>query len=229
MYLLPEKSIANNTCKTLENDNQSMDSSSKLLLYANIGSAKCYLAQIIARYSDKCLTIKQIENDKLHSSNIILKAADATLFDINAIAFFLSNSQLRREDDLFASSQVLQWTNYAQNHILPAVSGWVIPSLDTSVSKDMKTNAKVSKEDVLSALRTLDNTLHTRTYLIGERITLADIFVFIALLPLYEYVLDPHYRKQYTNLNRWFSTILNQPQVKCVVKNFTFCTKCNVN
>lgn len=224
-----EKSIANDTCKTLENDNQSMDSSSKLLLYANIGSAKCYLAQIIARYSDKCLTIKQIENDKLHSSNIILKAADATLFDINAIAFFLSNSQLRREDDLFASSQVLQWTNYAQNHILPAVSGWVIPSLDTSVSKDMKTNAKVSKEDVLSALRTLDNTLHTRTYLIGERITLADIFVFIALLPLYEYVLDPHYRKQYTNLNRWFSTILNQPQVKCVVKNFTFCTKCNVN
>ncbi|CAL1674923.1 unnamed protein product [Lasius platythorax] len=89
----------------------------------------------------------------------------------------------------------------------------------------MKANAKVSKEDLLSALKTLDNTLHTKTYLIGERISLADISVFIALLPLYEYVLDPHHRKQYTNLNRWFSTILNQPQVKSVVKNFTFCTK----
>ncbi|GAB1869571.1 Alanine--tRNA ligase [Camponotus japonicus] len=225
--------IDNNTTnnnKIIENDNRSCDvDSSKWILYANIGSAKCYLAQIIARYSNKCLTIKQIENDKLYSSNIILKAADFTLHDSNAIAFFLSNSQLRREDDLFASSQVLQWTNYAQNHILPAVSGWVLPSLDISISKEMKTNAKVSKEDVLSALRTLDNTLHIRTYLIGERITLADISVFVTLLPLYEYVLDPHHRKQYTNLNRWFSTILNQPEVKCVVENFTFCTKCNFN
>lgn len=219
-----------NDNKILENDTRSFDmDSSKLILYANIGSAKCYLAQIIARYSNKCLTIKQIENDKLYSSNIMLKAADFTLYDSNAIAFFLSNSQLRREDDLFASSQILQWTNYVQNHILPAVSGWMLPSLDISVSKEMKTNAKVSKEDVLFALRTLDNTLHTRTYLIGERITLADISVFVTLLPLYEYILDPHHRKQYTNLNRWFSTILNQPQVKCVVKNFTFCTKCNFN
>lgn len=192
-----------------------MDSSSKLILYTNIGSTKCKLAQIIARYSNKCLIIKQIENDKLHSSNIILKAADVTLFDINAIAFFLSNAQLRREDDLFASSQILQWISYVQNHLLPAVSGWVLPSLDISVSKEMKTNTKISKEDVLCALTTLNNTLHTRTYLIGERITLADIFVFIALLPLYEDVLDSHYRKQYTNLNRWFSTILNQPQIKC--------------
>ncbi|XP_050444615.1 alanine--tRNA ligase, cytoplasmic isoform X1 [Cataglyphis hispanica] len=214
-----ENSITNDTyeIKTLENDNQSidMDSSSKLILYTNIGSTKCKLAQIIARYSNKCLIIKQIENDKLHSSNIILKAADVTLFDINAIAFFLSNSQLRREDDLFASSQILQWISYVQNHLLPAVSGWVLPTLDISVSKEMKTNTKISKEDVLCALTTLNNTLYTRTYLIGERITLADIFVFIAILPLYEDVLDPHYRKQYTNLNRWFSTILNQPQVKC--------------
>lgn len=229
VYLVSDNNTTNNN-KIIENDNRSCDvDSSKWILYANIGSAKCYLAQIIARYSNKCLTIKQIENDKLYSSNIILKAADFTLHDSNAIAFFLSNSQLRREDDLFASSQVLQWTNYAQNHILPAVSGWVLPSLDISISKEMKTNAKVSKEDVLSALRTLDNTLHIRTYLIGERITLADISVFVTLLPLYEYVLDPHHRKQYTNLNRWFSTILNQPEVKCVVENFTFCTKCNFN
>ncbi|EFN72739.1 Elongation factor 1-gamma [Camponotus floridanus] len=228
VYLLSDNNTANNN-KIIENDNRCDVDSSKLILYANIGSAKCYLAQIIARYSNKCLTIKQIENEKLYSSNIILKAADFTLYDSNAIAFFLSNSQLRREDDLFASSKVLQWTNYAQNHILPAVSGWVLPSLDISVSKEMKTNAKVSKEDVLFALRTLDNTLHIRTYLIGERITLADISVFVTLLPLYEYVLDPHHRKQYINLNRWFSTILNQPQVKCVVENFTFCTKCNFN
>lgn len=226
--MLADNNIVNDTCKTSENDDRSFntDSSSKLILYANVGSVKCYYLQIIAQYSGKCLTIKQIENDKTHSSNIILKAVNVTLYDSNAIAFFLSNSQLRREDNLFASSQVLQWMNYSQNHILPAVSGWLLPSLtEISVSKDMKANAKVSKEDLLCTLKTLDNTLHTRTYLIGERISLADISVFIALLPLYENLLDPHHKKQYTNLNRWFSTIFNQPQVKSVIKNFTFCTK----
>lgn len=195
------------------------------MLYANMGSTKYYLAQIIAQYSGKSLTLKRLKDDKLNSSDIMLETADVTLHDSNAIAFFLSNLQLRREDDLLASSQVLQWTSYTQNHILPAVSSWVLSSLSISVFKDMKANAKTSKEDLLGALKKLDDILCIKTYLIGERITLADIFVFTALMPLYEHVFDPHLRKPYTSLNRWFSTILNQPQVKCVVKNFTFCTK----
>lgn len=217
MYLLSDNNIANNTCKTSETIRLSnTESSSKLVLYGNIGSTKCYLAQIIAQYSGKCLTIKQIEDKKICSSDIMLETADITLHNSNAIAFFLSNSQLRREDDLFASSQVLQWMSYAQNHILPAISGWIVPSLGVSISKDMKANIKVSREDLLCAVRRLDDILRTKTYLIGERISLADISVFTSLLPLYEHVFEP----QYTNLNRWFLTILNQPQVKCVVKNF---------
>ncbi|XP_018345556.1 PREDICTED: alanine--tRNA ligase, cytoplasmic isoform X2 [Trachymyrmex septentrionalis] len=198
-------------------------SSLKLVLYGNIGNIKCYLAQIIAQYSGKCLTIKQVDN-RILSSDIMLETANVTLHDSNAIAFFLSNSQLRRDDDLFACSQVLQWMSYVQNHILPMVYGWVLPSL-VSVSKDTKINIKISKADLLCALRKLDDVMHTRTYLIGERITLADISFFTALLPLYEYVFDPHYREQYSNITRWFSTILNQPQVKCVIKNFSFCTE----
>lgn len=195
------------------------------MLYANFGSTKYYLAQIIAQYSGKSLTLKQVKNDKINSSDIILETADVTLYNSSAIAFFLSNSQLRCEDDLLASSQILQWTSYAQNHILPAVSGWVLSSLGISVFKDMKANAKASKEDLLGTLKKLDDILCRKTYLIGERITLADIFVFAALMPLYEHVFDPHLRKPYTSLNRWFLTILNQPQVKYVVKNFTLCTK----
>jgi len=217
---------ANNTCKTSKTIRLlNTEPSSKLILYGNIGSIKCYLAQIIALYSGKCLTVKQVEDDKIYLSDIVLETADVTLHDSNAIAFFLSNSQLRRDDDLFASSQVLQWMSYVQNHILPTVSSWVLLSLGVSVSEDTKVNIKISKADLLCTLSKLDGILRTRTYLIGERITLADISIFTTLLPLYEHVFDPHHRKQYTNLNRWFLTILNQPQVKCVVKNFTFCAE----
>lgn len=201
-----------------------MESSSKLVLYANVGATKYYLAQITAQYSGKYLSVKQLENDRISSSDVILETNGVKLCDGDAIAFFLSNSQLRREDDLLASSQVLQWLSYARHHILPAVCAWVIPSLGVSVSREMKANTKLSKEDLFRNLKILDDVLHTRTYFIGERITLADISIFTALLPLYEHVLDLHYRKQYTNLNRWFLTILNQPQVKSIVKDFTFCT-----
>lgn len=219
--------FSDNICKTSKNDIESINKepSSKLVLYAKIGSTKYYLAQIIAQYSGKCLTIKQIDKNKMSFGDIKLETADGTLYDDNAIAFFLSNSQLRREDDFFASSQVLQWMSYAQNHILPAVSGWVLSSLGVSISENMKSNAKVSKEELFYSLKRLDGMLKTRTYLIEERITLADISIFIALLPLYEHVFDHHHRQQHINLSRWFSTILNQPQVKAVIKDFKFCSE----
>lgn len=224
MCLFSDNITANNTCKTSETIRSlNTGSSSKLILYGNVGSTKCYLAQIIAQYSDKCLTVKKVKDNKICSSDIMLEAADVTLYDGNAIAFFLSNSQLRCEDDLFASSQVLQWMSYAQNHILPVLKGWMLPSLGVSLSQEMKANIKISKEELICVLHKLDGILRTRTYLIGERITLADISVFTALMSLYEY--DLYDTKQHTNLNRWFLTILNQPQVKCVIKDLTFCAE----
>jgi elongation factor 1-gamma len=61
-----------------------------------------------------------------------------------------------------------------------------------------------------------DHLLH-HTYLVGERVTLADIVVACTMLSLYQNVLDPGFRKPFGNVNRWFTTIINQPQVKKVV------------
>ena len=38
-------------------------------------------------------------------------------------------------------------------------------------------------------------------------------------------VLDPAFRQSYVNTNRWFTTLVNQPQFKAVIGDFTFCTK----
>ncbi|XP_020285640.1 alanine--tRNA ligase, cytoplasmic isoform X2 [Pseudomyrmex gracilis] len=150
--------FANQKLGIIENDVRSLDmetpskQNAKLVLHANKWSTKCYLAEITAQYSGKCLTVKQIENDKNNSSDIILETTDVTLSESNAIAYFLSNSQLRREDDLIASSQVFQWMIYARNHILPAASTWILSSSDFPVSKGMRPNVKAtedSKADIL--------------------------------------------------------------------------------
>lgn len=223
MYLLSGNNTANNIDKASEIiRSHNTGASSKLVLHGNLGSIKCYLAQIIAQYSGKYLNVRQIEKHNAYPGYVMLETADATLRDSNAIAFFLSNSQLRRDDDLSASCQVIQWMSYAQNHISPIVIGWVLPSLfGSSIPKNMKANMRLCKEDLLCTLKKMETVLHLRTYLVGERISLADIAVFITFLPMYEYVFDPNYRKQYVNVNRWFSTILNQPEVQRVVQTFT--------
>lgn len=71
----------------------------------------------------------------------------------------------------------------------------------------------------------LNTHLSTRTYLVGERITLADISVACTLLHLYSKVMDPAYRKPYSHVNRWFLTVVNQPQFKAVNGEPKLCDK----
>ncbi|CAK9807202.1 Alanine--tRNA ligase, cytoplasmic [Anthophora plagiata] len=218
----------------IENHNQFKDneesvnfknSKNKLVLSGNAGSIKCYRAQIIAKYGGKDIIISQHKNSDIMSNSIKLEGDDFELSDSNAIMLYLSNDQLKCSNDPFTFSEILQWLSYADNHILPAVFGWVVPCLSKNTPNNMKTNIKTSKEEVLSSLKKLNNILLTKTYLVRERISLADIAVFTALLPLYEHILDPVCRKQYTNLNRWFFTVLNQPQVASVIKRFEVCEK----
>lgn len=152
-----------------------------------------------------------------------LETADGKyLFESNAIAYYLSNAQLRGNTDL-ERAEVLQWLEFAESELLPAVAGWVFPSI--SILQFNKNNVEAAKEDVRRTLSVLNARLLTQTYLVGERITLADIVVFANLLNLYEHVLEPAARAPFANVNRWFGTILNQPQVKAVVKSFNLCTK----
>merc|ERR1712240_626886 len=67
--------------------------------------------------------------------------------------------------------------------------------------------------------------LLTKTFLVGERLTLADIAVACTMLSLYKQVLDPAFRKPFTNVNRWFTTVVNQPNAKAVLGQVDLCTK----
>merc|ERR1712061_673661 len=82
-----------------------------------------------------------------------------------------------------------------------------------------------AKEDVKVALKTLNDHLLTRTFLVGERLSLADIAVACTMLSLYKQVLEPASRKPFVNVTRWFTTVVNQPHAKAVLGQVTLCTK----
>ncbi|KAG8146634.1 hypothetical protein E2320_013762 [Naja naja] len=125
------------------------------------------------------------------------------IFESNAIAHYE------------AASQVLQWVSFADSDIVPPASTWVFPTL--GIMQYNKQATEYAKEEVKRILSLLDSHLKTRTFLVGERITLADITVVCTLLWLY--------KQPYENVNRWFVTCVNQPQFKAILGDLKLCEK----
>jgi len=82
-----------------------------------------------------------------------------------------------------------------------------------------------AKKDIQKTLAVLNGHLATRTYLVGHKITLADIVVVTALVDLYKRVFSTEFRKPYANVNRWFTTCINQPQFAKVIGKVDFADK----
>merc|ERR1712076_350507 len=145
------------------------------------------------------------------------------LTESNAIAYYVANDELRGGSDASARAQVVQWMAMADNEILPAACTWVFPTM--GIMQFNKNATERAKEDVKAALKCLNDHLLTRTFLVGERLSLADIAVATTMLSLYKQVLDPAFRKPFVNVTRWFTTVVNQPNAKAVLGQVTLCTK----
>jgi len=134
------------------------------------------------------------------------------LSESDAIAYYLATDALRGGSNEVARAEVLRWIVYAQAELFGPIAGWLFPSM--SIMAFNKVQVAKSKSETERQLSILNDILLTRTYLVGESITLADIAIFATLIDLVKQLLDKPSREQYPNLTRWFDTILNQTQVQ---------------
>jgi len=143
------------------------------------------------------------------------------LFESNAIASYVGGTL--SGSDATAAAEVQQWMNFAEVNICPLVAGWVYPSL--SVMQFNKQSVDQSRDQLLKLLGVLDEYLLTRTYLVGERITLADVVVSVHILLAYQHVIEKSTREHLVNVTRWFETMMNQPEFKAVLGEVKLCDK----
>jgi len=87
------------------------------------------------------------------------------------------------------AARVQMFINIADNEITPAAATWIYPILGFVPYN--KENTDKAKEDLKKTLGAFNTMLATRTYLVGEAPTLADIHVVVALLHLYKMVRIP--------------------------------------
>ncbi|KJH51510.1 elongation factor 1 gamma, hypothetical protein [Dictyocaulus viviparus] len=174
---------------------------------------------------------------------------DVDLFGADSIAVHICSC-----NGAFSSncSEIVQWLQWAEGGLLPTVLGYVLPSIsaaniDKKVSAALNTEAMVQivhfkfqvfhwnfpslkvvdayKAELLAQLSHLNEILLSKTYLVGERFSLADISVAMDLLPAFQHVLDETTRKKFENVTRWFQTVMYHPVVKEVVNEVHFCEK----
>jgi len=207
-------------------------------LYTFPGNFRAYKAQIAAQYSGAQLTIAGENQFKMNDTNRsegYLKKfptgkvpayendAGVNLFESNAIAHFLSNEQLRGKTAV-EQAQVLQWIEYGEREINPASATLVYPCM--GIMQFNKQNNERAKDELKHILQLLNDYLRTRTYLVGERITLADIAVACDLLLLFQWIIEPSLREPYPNVTRWFSTLIHQKEFQAVLgTSYKLCEK----
>jgi len=108
---------------------------------------------------------------------------------------------------------------------LPA-SAWLLPIFEI-VPENREATAK-AKGDIRKVFGILNQHLATRTFLVNERVTLADIVVAMTVYRLYKIVLDAGFRKGWANVNRWYLTCVNQPEFIKVIGETKLCDKMQV-
>ena len=113
---------------------------------------------------------------------------------------------------------------FGDQDLLPAVFNHVFPILGLMPQNNPDNSAKIQTE-LFRLLEILNGFLKTKTFLVGERISLADISVCFNLILLMERGLLKQDRDKFDYLMRWFNTIISQKNVKDVIGKIQICDK----
>uniref|UniRef100_A0A8C2LWK1 Elongation factor 1-gamma n=1 Tax=Cricetulus griseus TaxID=10029 RepID=A0A8C2LWK1_CRIGR len=136
----------------------------------------------------------------------------------NAIAYYVSNEDLCGSTPE-AAAQAVQWVSFADSDVIPPGSTWVFPT--AGITRHNKQATEIAKEAVRRILGPLDTHLKTRTFLVGERVTLAEITDVCTLLWLYKQVLEPSFPQAFPNTNRWREVKPCEKMAQFDAKKFT--------
>ena len=113
------------------------------------------------------------------------------------------------DSDLCSYASILRWLSYFNSEVLPKLGSWSGPLLGKEPYN--KKSVDEASKAALKAVAAVEEHLLYNTYLVGDRITLADFFAAGILSRGFEYFFGSEWRQQNPNVTRWFDTISHQP------------------
>ncbi|KAG8944903.1 hypothetical protein FRC04_001343 [Tulasnella sp. 424] len=143
-------------------------------------------------------------------------ASGLNLFETTAIARYvakLSNNSLLGTTPE-ETAQVDQWVSFGETELVAPSS--LIRYMLNGPNPYNKQIDTLYRERVTRALKHLNSHLATRTYLVSERITLADISVASVLRGGFSWLVGASERAAIPNAVRFYETVANQPAIKAI-------------
>ncbi|KAG8908844.1 hypothetical protein FRB99_003083 [Tulasnella sp. 403] len=147
-------------------------------------------------------------------------------FETTAIARYIAG--LAKNSTLLGSSaedQALidQWVSFADDEIYD--NSRIVNLFLTNQIPYSKPGDNFFRDRVTRNLTVLESHLASRTFLVTERITLADISVASVLKYVFPFLVDASQRAQLPNTVRFFNTIANQPSIQPIFGETKFVEK----
>ncbi|XXH00229.1 importin-alpha export receptor [Hypoxylon texense] len=115
-------------------------------------------------------------------------------------------------------ASILKWMSFFNTEVLPKLGAWYRPLLgwDQYNKKGVEEASKAAAK----AVSVVEEHLLHHTYLVGERITLADLFAAGIISRGFQFFYDKAWRSEHPNVSRWYETVYNQPIYTDVAKPF---------
>jgi elongation factor 1-gamma len=196
--------------------------SQKLHIYK--GSHRSLKPQIVAKFVGVDVqVVGENPTKSLVGKLPVLETAEGNLFESNAIARYLGRQGKNNlfGKNAFEAASVDQWMDFTQNELELPLSVVVYPFWGLISNNVAATEKAVS--DIKKTLAVVEKYLATRTFLVGQRVSLADITLSTHLSPFFTLYADAAFRKPFPNVTRWFLTVVNQPEYKAVTGEVKLC------
>ncbi|CAD8078216.1 unnamed protein product [Paramecium sonneborni] len=148
----------------------------------------------------------------------VIQTTDGFLYESNAICRYLTRSKLESGlygANAFQQSLVDQWIDWTVNELDPNFMT-TFPQLWGYVPTD-EDSFKSAKNIINNKLKQLETHFKNSTFLVGNKLTIADIILIVRIAPFFTLLIDEKTRKSYPSLMKWFTTVTELPQF---LKNF---------
>ncbi|KAK9775576.1 hypothetical protein AB5N19_04692 [Seiridium cardinale] len=128
-----------------------------------------------------------------------------------AIAIYLTSQNekttlLGKTKQDYAS--ILKWMSFFNMEVLPNLGAWYRPLLGWDPYN--KKTIDEAQKAATKAIDVVEKHLLNNTFLVGERITLADLFAVGIISRGFQFFFDKEWRGKNPNVSRWYETVYNQ-------------------
>lgn len=113
--------------------------------------------------------------------------------------------------------------SFANSEVLPSLGGWFRPLIGRDPYN--KKNVEDSMKATQLKMKMLEDHLMINTYLVGERLTLADLFMVGIVARGFQFFFDKEWRAEHPSVTRWYETVYNQPIYSAVADKFALIEK----